>query len=621
MISLLQEVPGKKLPLFKFRELYERRYHETIGVSEMYNMRDIITVSDNSTGRMVVLNPEYKNISQLELSFDDPSGVSRFCSKHSSGPDSSIGWAERDSTISLPNVKLSLDELWESIPKLLNSHNGVVPIASLVDCYTADCSAVKEVADGVPFEHLVSCLPFVSIDTSGEGFKFLQWSDSIPPQDDLEDLARFVSPPLLGQLALFSRELVDLLKTFPHTRLPFSRFIPAYHHHFGRQCRVADYGFTKLADLLDALPHVVQVLGDGNKKIITLSHRAQVKRFSSDLIRVLKTQPAKLVFLSQFPSAYEKVIGKRWNVTDYGVTEMDDLLTEVNETTVLVTKDPTDVIIEIPKRDQTPDEVERTRQFGAEVVELLRHSPQCMMQFNRFIPAYHHHFGRQCRVSDYGFTKLIELFEALPDMVDVFDDEDGEKQVQLVEREKTRVLGDQISLLIKGAPGQGLTIDALNQVFTHYFGYSLKPDRYGHDTLLSLLNSLASYVKVSGDDKDALVNLVDRATALREMTRARGLLWAEKNCCAQLSDFLDMYRNKWGQLPDLKLLTTHLDKCITITQEGDKSIVQLEALHVFAKDLFTLLEEAGGRMLLTNFDGAYLAKFGKWSLCNFSSAG
>ena len=29
-------------------------------------------------------------------------------------------------------------------------------------------------------------------------------------------------------------------------QMPFHKFIPSYHHHFGRQCRVADYGYTKL---------------------------------------------------------------------------------------------------------------------------------------------------------------------------------------------------------------------------------------------------------------------------------------------------------------------------------------------------------------------------------------
>lgn len=38
-----------------------------------------------------------------------------------------------------------------------------------------------------------------------------------------------------------------------------NKFIPAYHHHFGRQCRVADYGYTKLVDLFEAIPHVIQV--------------------------------------------------------------------------------------------------------------------------------------------------------------------------------------------------------------------------------------------------------------------------------------------------------------------------------------------------------------------------
>ena len=42
--------------------------------------------------------------------------------------------------------------------------------------------------------------------------------------------------------------------------------------------------------------------------------------------------------------------------------------------------------------------------------------------FNFFFPAYHHHFGRQCRVADYGFTKLIELFETIPTTIEITED-------------------------------------------------------------------------------------------------------------------------------------------------------------------------------------------------------
>jgi hypothetical protein len=61
-----------------------------------------------------------------------------------------------------------------------------------------------------------------------------------------------------------------------------------------------------------------------------------------------------------------------------------------------------------------------------QVVELLRHAPQCSMLFNKFIPAYHHHYGHQCRVADYGFTKLIELFEAIPQVAKVISHLDFE---------------------------------------------------------------------------------------------------------------------------------------------------------------------------------------------------
>jgi hypothetical protein len=64
-----------------------------------------------------------------------------------------------------------------------------------------------------------------------------------------------------------------------------------------------------------------------------------------------------------------------------------------------------------------------------EVIELIKMSPKATMKFNKFIPAYHNHFGKQCRVADYGYTKLIELFEALSGTVQVgrlkFDKEKG----------------------------------------------------------------------------------------------------------------------------------------------------------------------------------------------------
>ena len=58
---------------------------------------------------------------------------------------------------------------------------------------------------------------------------------------------------------------------------------------------MADYGYTKLRDLFESIPHVIQILGEGSRAVVTLSHRAQLKRFTADLLRVLKSQAAKQV--------------------------------------------------------------------------------------------------------------------------------------------------------------------------------------------------------------------------------------------------------------------------------------------------------------------------------------
>lgn len=58
---------------------------------------------------------------------------------------------------------------------------------------------------------------------------------------------------------------------------------------------------------------------------------------------------------------------------------------------------------------------------ATQVVSLLRDAPQCSILFNKFIPAYHHHFGHQCRLADYGMTKLAELLAAVSDVAQVHE--------------------------------------------------------------------------------------------------------------------------------------------------------------------------------------------------------
>lgn len=92
------------------------------------------------------------------------------------------------------------------------------------------------------------------------------------PSSSMPSAAALVSS-LSPALQEFSRCVTELLKKSPGSKLEFDRFIPFFHRHFGKQCRVADYGFSKLLELLQAIPHVVRVLGAGNEKMLSLSHR------------------------------------------------------------------------------------------------------------------------------------------------------------------------------------------------------------------------------------------------------------------------------------------------------------------------------------------------------------
>lgn len=82
IVMLLQEVPGHKLPLFKFREMYESRFMISISVSELYKMKDVCIVTEDREGRMVSLNPDHRNTPSPCLSNMSQVRLLRFVTYH-----------------------------------------------------------------------------------------------------------------------------------------------------------------------------------------------------------------------------------------------------------------------------------------------------------------------------------------------------------------------------------------------------------------------------------------------------------------------------------------------------------------------------------------------------------
>eukprot|EP00092_Neocalanus_flemingeri_P020819 GFUD01022556.1.p1 GENE.GFUD01022556.1~~GFUD01022556.1.p1 ORF type:complete len:679 (-),score=138.41 GFUD01022556.1:341-2377(-) len=400
-----------------------------------------------------------------------------------------------------------------------------------------------------------------------------------------------------------------MLKIVPGCKIAFYKFIPRYHHHFGKQCRVADYGYTKLRDLLDSLPHVIQIIGEGAKTFITLAHKAQVRRFSNDLLKMLKSQPDKQFLLSAFPAVFERNYFKPFSVYDYGVCHLKDILSDIPENTIVLEdvneESKPDVMISIFRRDQTQEEVMRTRGFAKEVVELLRHSPDLSICFNKFIPAYHQHFGRQCRVGSYGMTKLIELFEAVTDTVEIR--EDGEERlVQLTRDKMVWVVGEQVECVIKASRARCVALTDLEEEFQKMFGHLMPLGRMGVSRVEELVEMLQSWVRTVNSKEGTMVVTVDRGFIRTMASNVRRLLVEQDEGTMEFEDFIDKMATRFGSHIEVELLTRDLSYLVDV-REGK---VALTSLQLCARDIEVALGELG-KLPVAELESQFEAKFGR----------
>ena len=229
------------------------------------------------------------------------------------------------STFDLPFVRLPLQMFSEHMHFLLAQHHGVMPLGSFLQCYAHAFPRLIDDEYGVPLEHYITCVKNVEIVTDQGVIKRIQTTITpsfTVPLNHSNVTARatgstcsrvvLVAPDKrstaasgTGSLQTFAREVIDLLKQQTiHCRLPLSKFVTNYHMKYSRHCRAADYGFEKILDLLLAIPNAVQVLGDGNKRTLTLTHRCQVKRFFNDLVRILKNKPHRSMAISEIPNEF-----------------------------------------------------------------------------------------------------------------------------------------------------------------------------------------------------------------------------------------------------------------------------------------------------------------------------
>ncbi|KAM8878375.1 meiosis regulator and mRNA stability factor 1 isoform 1-T2 [Spinachia spinachia] len=650
IIGILQDAPASCLPLFKFSEIYEKKFSRKLVAGDLYRLPEVVAVREQGGSRLVCLLPS-SQIRQSPLGssksqegssaggspvvFEELEYHEPVCREHYTQRDFSEADFDPDS-YQIPYVVMSLSTIASEVHSLLQSHEGTLPLLSFPDCYAAKFSLLplgnETLEGGVPLEHLITCVPSITIVTAQNGFKVIKWIHNKQPAPNCEPwIQRCKSPVGNPQLIQFSREIIDLLKSQPSCLMPMSKFIPSYHHHFAKQCRVSDYGYSKLLELLEAVPHVLQILGMGTKRLLTLTHRAQVKRFTQDLLKLLKFQASKHVSIKDFMQAYHWCFSRDWRVIDYGICDLMDLLTEIPDTTITITHQDVDTVISVPKRERTVDEMERTKQFGKEVVDLLRHQPHCRMAFSKFIPTYHHHFGRQCKLSYYGFTKLMELFEAIPNIVMVL--ECGEEKVlTLTEVERIKALAAQLVKLLRVQKNSSLPVNQLLTEYSKTFGYGLRLQDYDASSLPALLTKLCHVVKVADGSEGREVQLINRKSLRSLTSQLLALLMAQEEQqvtrglgVEELSQhYLIVYGAplnpcEYGFLSLSELLKSlpYLVELYNIDSNNDdnagdaaggygEECVRLTRLYQFARNVRGLLHTYHyNQIFLTEFHGAY----------------
>ncbi|KAM8951205.1 meiosis regulator and mRNA stability factor 1 isoform 5-T6 [Lycaon pictus] len=638
-MSILQDAPACCLPLFKFTDIYEKKFGHKLNVSDLYKLTDTVAIREQGNGRLVCLLPSSQarqsplgssqshdgsstNCSPIifeELEYHEP-----VCRQHCSNKDFSEHEFDPDS-YKIPFVILSLKTFAPQVHSLLQTHEGTVPLLSFLDCYAAEfggLEVVQENQGGVPLEHLITCVPGVNIATAQNGVKVVKWIHNKPPPPNTDPwLLRSKSPVGNPQLIQFSREVIDLLKSQPSCVIPISNFIPSYHHHFAKQCRVSDYGYSKLIELLEAVPHVLQILGMGSKRLLTLTHRAQVKRFTRDLLKLLKSQASKQVIVREFSQAYHWCFSKDWDVTEYGVCELIDIVSEIPDTTICLSQQDNEMVICIPKRERTQDEIERTKQFSKDVVDLLRHQPHFRMPFNKFIPSYHHHFGRQCKLAYYGFTKLLELFEAIPDILQVL--ECGEEKIlTLTEVERFKALAAQFVKLLRSQKDNCLMMTDLLTEYAKTFGYTFRLQDYDVSSISALTQKLCHVVKIADMESGKQIQLINRKS-LRALTAQLLVLLMSWEGATHLSvDELKRHYETTHSAPlnpcEYGFMTlTELLKSLpylveVFTNDKTEECVKLTSLYLFAKNVRSLLHTYHYQQLfLHEFSMAYTKYVGE----------
>nr|XP_026694620.1 meiosis regulator and mRNA stability factor 1-like isoform X1 [Ciona intestinalis] len=608
LMPLMKEFASNGIKYNELMSLYAQSYHKTLKLGQLKGLKDLVILR------------EINDVPYIYMVKNDGNPMFSVCKEHFR-PD-------RTQMRHPIKLEIGLREFCAKLHALLHSHDGSIFLNRLVvygfeQCYLAEFGSFPYPQDGsgVFLEHQISYVPGVQI-MEGDA-KTVVWSQ--PHSDNGSDTASETSTSSRSKssnLVNFAREMVDLLKTFSYSCLPCHDIMLAYQRHYGHALRMN--GFTNISDMLLSIPHVVQIMGPSNNQLLTLTHRAQVKRFTQEIIKLLKASPDKAILVAQLPDMYFRTFDRVWNLRDYGVCVLSDILDDIPDGNIGVSGEGDNIVMSLPTRERTSEEIQRTNLFSRELVEILRLRHRCRMSFTEFVPAYHRQFGRQCKLSNYGFNKLLDLFESLPHVVQVVEDA-PEKYLQLTNEEQLKVLTSQIVGLLRQqvgeAEGDGIPLNRIQSMYSHKYGFPLVPRYYDCEDIQSLIMLLSHAVKLTKSLNNELIVKQSERKPIRLLSAQLLVLLLDMN-----KDYIDMnglkqaYTSRYnesispseyGFLSLTDVVKKSLSGIAKFGNHDGETMISLKSIYQRAKRIRSILLLQGGTMTLGEFNQCYKSRYGE----------
>ncbi|XP_073707798.1 meiosis regulator and mRNA stability factor 1 [Garra rufa] len=470
IISILQDAPANCLPLYKFTETYERKFGHKLVVSDLYRLPEVVCVREQGGGRLVcLLSSTQARQSPLgsahshdssntaspvlfeELEYHEP-----VCKRHCTQQDFSESDFDPDSYM-IPFVLVSLKVLAAHVHSLLQSHEGTVPL-----------------------------------------LRILRESSYKRTVEEVERTRQF------------GKEVVDLLRHQPHFRMPFSKFIPTYHHHFGRQCKLSYYGFTKLMELFEAIPDVLLVLECGEERLLALTEVERVKALAAQLVKLLRAQRDSGLPVSQLLSEYSKTFGYSLRLQDYDAATLPALLNKLCHV-VKVVDAPEGKEVQLINRKSL-------RALTSQLLALMMSLPEDRdhLGVEELRKQYELTYAAPLNPCEYGFISLTELLKSLPYLLQLSEDErdDGgaEERVRLT---RLYQFARSVRALLHTYHYNQIFLSEFCGAFGKYTGREFQPQAYGYKTLEELLAAVPQVVWIKGHGHKKII-------VLKNDMRARG---------------------------------------------------------------------------------------------------